>query len=48
MAAVTPEGLTNDELRVIAAVVEAAIDRPHPFDLIGNVVRLTPRVLARR
>lgn len=26
----------------------AAIDRPHPFDLIGNVVRLTPRVLARR
>ena len=42
--AVPPGELTNDELRAIAAVVEAAIDRPHPFDLIGNVVRLAPRL----
>jgi len=40
MAATPPEGLTTGELRVIVAVIEAAIDRPHPFDLIGNVVRL--------
>lgn len=40
MTAVPPEDLSTDELTLILNVIEGAIDRPHPEDLIGNVVRL--------
>ncbi|HUE33912.1 MAG TPA: hypothetical protein VMQ38_13750 [Mycobacterium sp.] len=43
MTAMPPEDLTADELHEILTVLEVAVDRSHPPDLIGNVVWLAGR-----